>query len=673
MRNPLVAAGLMLALAGCDVATTNKAYTNSAGSLALSRDDAYLYAVDSDNDLMAVVDTQSQVKVADIKVGRAPERVAVGPDDSIYVTNRGSRSVSVIRRGGWSDVGTVGVGVEPVGVAVAPDNSAVYVVSSTALDSPEYGTLTAFDPRSLRVKWTMAVGEEPRGVTLLPGDKALITLFKQGDVVVVDLAKQTVLSRGSSLYEQVNATKLGNSGSGPTYPGGPSFRGPSSFHARAMADAVATPDGKHVFTPVTWAREDAIDAPPSVAGGYYTNGGPCNLGAIATPGIVTFEASENGVVAQADDLTSCSTRANSSSVDFPPSTLASPTSPYSGEGIVPVQGPVAAVVDPTGAWLFVVNQETDNVAILPSNRRTGDDLSFNFTGSTVRSLVAVGSGPNGIALSRDGKRAYVYNAFDHTVSILTSRPGDKGGAASVAEEGRIRVANDVLAADLVAGRKLFFAASDNRLSNTTSGATSCHTCHREGRDDGHTWNFPDGPRQTPALAGRMLGKTAPYHWSGEFSTMSGFLDHTVKARMGGSGLTATSSSQLASYVSALPAPENPMHRDTPTDAQVRGAAVFQKAKCATCHGGEALTDNSFADVGTFVRSGANPDDLKKLTRGFNVPSLLGLSRTAPFLHDGSALTLQARIERDRTTNKHGETAHLSNGEVDDLVAYLQRL
>ncbi|HLL52904.1 MAG TPA: c-type cytochrome [Myxococcaceae bacterium] len=670
MRNVLIATSVaVLALCGCDGTVANKGYTNSAGSLALSRDDAFLYAIDADNELLAVVDTEAQAKVAEVKVGKLPERVAVGPDDSIYVTNRGARSVSVIRKGEWTEAARVQVGVEPVGVAVAPDNSAVYVVSSTALESSEYGTLTAFDPKSLRVKWVLPVGEEPRGIALLPDNKAVVTLFKKGEVVTVDLAQKSVLASESGIYEALNASR--------NTAGSPGRFGFSTFRARAMTDVVASPDGKRLFSTVTLAREDAITSTPSSLGGYYTNGGPCNIGAIASPGLLTFQANVTatpspGVVVKGDDLVGCSTRTNSSDADYPPSAVGAPFAPFSGEAQA-LQGPVVAAVDSTGAWLFVVNQDTNNVAVMPTNRRQGDDLTFESTGSTVRSLVKVGAGPNGIALSRDGKRAYVYNAFDHTVSILGSQPGSRSGIAGVAELTRIRVANDVLPPDVVAGRKLFFAASDARLTNTTSGATSCHTCHREGRDDGHTWSFPDGPRQTPSLAGRMLERTAPYHWSGEFSTMNAFLEHTVRLRMGGSGLNQTNSAQLMAYIATLPGAENPNHLDTPTEAQLRGARVFEAAKCGTCHGGEALTDNTFADVGTFVRSGANPDHSEVVAKGLNVPTLLGIARTAPFLHDGSAPTLRDRLMRDRATNKHGETAALSDADMDDLVEYLKSL
>jgi YVTN family beta-propeller protein len=647
------------ALAGCG-AEKSASYTNSAGSLALSRDDAFLYAVDSDNDLMVVVDTAAEAKVAEVRVGRAPERIVVGPDDTIYVSNRGSRSVSVIQRGAgvWTETLQVPVGVEPVGLAVSPDNKVLYVVNSTSLHSAETGSLMAIDVKTLQLLWELDVGEEPRGVTVVGGNRALVTLYKRGDVVTVDLVGRKVISGASSLYERANASRIsvgGTVGSSPF----------SSFHARAMADAVVDPDGKRAFVPTVWAREDAIAIAPTVAGGYYGNGGPCNVGAIATPGVVTFDATVSGAAqALSDDLTSCIRGGNDK--DYPPTVMTTP------DASRPIQGPVAAVVDPTGSWLFVVNRETNNVAVMPAARRSGEDLpAGNVLGgsSSIRSLVQVGAGPNGIAVRRDGTKAYVYNQFDHSISTLVQ--SGSGPSAQIVTAGpALVVAPEVLPPDVAAGRKLFFSATDARMTNPRTG-TSCGTCHLDGRDDGHTWNFPDGPRQTPTLAGRALALTAPYHWNGEFLTVNDFLDHTVRLRMGGTGVTTAMSGQLSSFISVLAEPENPHRAPEATAAQLRGAQVFARAECSTCHGGAALTDNSFQNVGTLVTTGPNPD--RNVSRGLNVPSLLGISRSAPYLHDGSALSLRERLLLSRSTNRHGKTSTLTDQDIDDLVEYLRTL
>ena len=189
MRAKILGAALasVLVLAGCEKKPA-ETYTPHAGTLALSRDDAFLYAVDADNGIVSVVDTAAHRKVAEVKVGREPARVAVGPDDTIYVSNRGDRSVSVIRRGTWEEAARIPVGVEPTGLAVSPDGKTLYVVNATALDTTEHGTLTAIDTKTLKARWDLPVGQEPRGVALLENGTALVTLFRAGDVVQVDIS-----------------------------------------------------------------------------------------------------------------------------------------------------------------------------------------------------------------------------------------------------------------------------------------------------------------------------------------------------------------------------------------------------------------------------------------------------------------------------------------------------
>jgi cytochrome c peroxidase len=142
--------------------------------------------------------------------------------------------------------------------------------------------------------------------------------------------------------------------------------------------------------------------------------------------------------------------------------------------------------------------------------------------------------------------------------------------------------------------------------------------------------------------------------------------------MGGSGLDTFNADRLDRYIDQLPAAENPLRTSMSTEAVVRGKAAFEKASCNTCHTGALLTNNTNADVGTIRLSGANPDNGDVMTRGFNVPSLLGVGRTAPYLHDGSQLTLAERV-LSNTNDKHGTTSVLSASEKDDLIAYLKSL
>ena len=59
-------------------------------------------------------------------------------------------------------------------------------------------------------------------------------------------------------------------------------------------------------------------------------------------------------------------------------------------------------------------------------------------------------------------------------------------------------------------------------------------------------------------------------------------------------------------------------------------------------------------------------------QGFNVPSLKGIARSAPYLHDGSEPTLEVRVFGNKN-DKHGVTSGLTELEKADLVVYLKSL
>ena len=100
-----------------------------------------------------------------------------------------------------------------------------------------------------------------------------------------------------------------------------------------------------------------------------------------------------------------------------------------------------------------------------------------------------------------------------------------------------------------------------------------------------------------------------------------------------------------------------------SDAQAveRGRTLFndKEVACATCHAGTKLTDNKTVDVGTGGR--------------FQVPSLVGVVRRAPFLHEGCASTLLDRFGACGGGDTHGKVSTLGDSQKSDLVAYLQSL
>ncbi len=683
MKKKLLGAALavVMGVSGCaqDAAGGGNA---AGGSVGISSDDALVYAADQDLDRVFVVDTKTNEVIHAVKVGRQPEKVLVAPDDTVYVTNRLGRSVSIIRRGDTEETARLDTAVEPVGLAVSSDGKTLYVVNATCREDSDFGTLMAFDTATLSLKWETPVGQEPRGLTL-QGNKAVVSLYKKGDLVMVDTATGQVTKSGTDVFERLNAAALGITTPGqvgfdmPLPPErGFGVEGPQTSRPRGVEAITVSPDGKHLYAASLIATDgvlqtttgtDGVPRGGGGSGGY--GGGSCGTTAVASAALLTFDEEGHALV---DDVMTCGGVGGN---ERPPMLLTTPVRE------MPVQGPRAVTLDSSGRFLFVVNYESNNVAVVQTSRQREDssfgtnvDIAGGFSAGTVSQLINVGNGPTGIALAHDGKKAWVYNSFDHSLSTL------EGQGAAVRNVGTKKL-NSVLptaeqerlSPEALAGRRLFFSATDARMNNPATGI-SCGTCHLEGREDGHVWNFPDGPRQTPSLQGRKMMQTAPFHWNGEFPNLLAFMTHTVSKRMGGSGVSEAMELQVAAFIESMPEADNPHKATTPADVVARGQAAFNKAECNTCHGTETFTDNTFADVGTYVTTGPVKDDMRFLPfGGLNTPSLLGLSRTAPYLHDGSAQTLRSRIMTGKDADRHGKTSVLNDGEVEDLVAYLKTL
>ena len=80
--------------------------------------------------------------------------------------------------------------------------------------------------------------------------------------------------------------------------------------------------------------------------------------------------------------------------------------------------------------------------------------------------------------------------------------------------------------------------------------------------------------------------------------------------------------------------------------------------------------DTLKDVGT--RSERDP---KGETGGFDTPSLWGVGQTGPWLHDGSAATLEEVLANPRHlfAGLDGEAVEVSPEQLADLVAFLKTI
>ncbi len=262
----------------------------------------------------------------------------------------------------------------------------------------------------------------------------------------------------------------------------------------------------------------------------------------------------------------------------------------------------------------------------------------------------VPGGPTAVAVDDSGT-LFVWSELAHAVT----RIDDGGRARTTAPWRRAGVERDPLVAR---GRVLFHDSHDARIGPSRT----CAGCHPDGRDDGLVWTSPDGPRQTPTLAGRLEG-TAPYGWFGEHATVKTHVGQTL-ARLGGTGLDGPADradlDALVAYVASLPAP--PTRAPGEVKSVARGKLVFGAYGCEHCHRGGG-SDGQRHDVGS--------GGIGERSAELDTPSLRGIARSAPYFHDGRYATLDALL-RSRDT-KMIDGAAIGSSDLEALAAYLRTL
>ena len=277
----------------------------------------------------------------------------------------------------------------------------------------------------------------------------------------------------------------------------------------------------------------------------------------------------------------------------------------------------------------------------------------NGSGQSMR-RVPVGHRPEAMTVSRDGKVVYVANGLDDTVSVVAIESGRNVATIALGPVRELSIADR--------GEQLFF---DAHLSH--DGWMSCHSCHT----DGHTCGLKsdtlgDGSygaaKQIPSLLG--VGATGPWTWTGSKERLEDQVRTSIQTTMHGPKPVPTSEQveALTAYLRSL-RPLSPALADGERAldlASSRGRKVFQARKCDACHTPPVYTSPERFDVGLTDEVG---------NCQFNPPSLRGVSRREPLLHDGRAGTLEDLFQHDR----HPRDSALTAEEIHDLVAYLRTL
>lgn len=619
MIQRLVAAGfIMLGLFNCSseslTSDENGVRSSTSGPLALSTDGRSLWVVNPDADSVTRVNTKTHATDDPIPVGREPWAVAVSPY-GVVVMNRASGSLSFVADGQVVD--NLLVGPEPGGLALSPSGRLAYVTMSSsdevAMIDVQQRAIISRIPVA-RLPWSVAVSND--GDTDDADESVIVShrlsRLRTDGLEGTNTGKDGVLSviRGEQVQEIVLT--------------------PYDFGFVNNLEGLYTVDDRVYLAHLLNSPDNPRSFKDTVSG------------ALSTVSLTTT-----------DEITDRRIHLNE-------------------EGFsTPVNFPRAIAVTPDGLNAYIV--------LAGSNAVMGISLD---PPAKLIGFWPAGDNPRGIVLNHD--TAYVMNYLSRDVSVL-----DLTDPAHRMELARIPVVQETLAPDILKGKMLFNNATDPRLS--TLGWMSCASCHLDGGGDGTSWKTPEGLRQTMPL----WNLAAPFHASATRDELQDF-ELDIEQLMAGIGLAPNVAAPLLqtpnrNRSSDLDALANFVLEgfDVPVAPAVnyperfaKGRQLFEELNCAMCHGGPNWTRSHLpGEVGTLAVNGqleveavlhdvgtfdARTDVLGET--GFDVPTLLGLHRTAPYLHDGTAATLEEVLNM---TDHVG--AALTHEDVDALVYFLLHL
>ena len=602
-----------------------------------------VWVVNQDNDSVSVFDAATRQALAEVAVGQAPRAIARSGDGTVWVTNRDSASISVISPGTLQVVRTIGLprAAQPYAIVFAPAGPNYAYVALAAI-----GQVMRIDGATFTPVDVAAVGPQPRhlavgddGATLyvarfitppLPGEHTATVSTRVngapvgGEVLVLDAP--SLVPRRTVILAHSDQPDIEQRGRGiPNYLGAP----------------VISPDATQAFVP---SKQD------NVLRGLLRDG--ANL---------DFQSTVRAISSRIDLATGFEDLAGR--IDHDDAGLAS-----------------AAAFDPSGVFLLVALETSNEVAVVDAHR------GFE------RLRIDVGRAPQALALSSDASTLFVSNFMDRSLSVFDLRPLLVNGEVRVPQLASLRSVNaERLTPDVLRGKQLFYDARDPRLAR--DGYISCATCHQDGDGDGRVWDMTglgEGLRNTTPLRGRAALGQGFLHWSGNFDEVQDF-EQQIRLLAGGSGLLGNDQARqgtigqplgdrkrgvsidldaLAAYVASLDRFDPSPHLagdGRPSTLAAQGQALFAALNCGGCHSGTQFTgsgEGNLSNIGT-VKTSSGTRMGEALT-GIDVPTLRDVWATAPYLHDGSAATLQQAVRAHR-----GYV--LDDAQLDALAAYLREI
>jgi len=589
--------------------------------------------VNPDNHSVTSINTSTLSHEFEVPVGADPRAAATAGTGEIWVTCHDADRLDVLSPVDGSLLASISLdyGAEPYGVTFSPDGSIGYVTLQGR------GELLEIDPVSRSITGTLALGPKPRALAVSPdGGRVLVTRFMSpqthGEVYDVDASSLT-LTRVIQLAKDTTPDHANGGRGVPNY----------------LMGIAITPDGSKAWVSSQKANIDR---------GMFREGQ-----ALSHENTVRAILSCIDLGTNSEEL--------SKRIDIDNSNM-----------------PIGITFSPLGDYAFVALQA--NNFVLDVDLLGGGSPGIRWPS---------GLAPQGVAYLHGSDRLVAKNFMDRSVSIYDASDFVREGKGLVSLATIPTVTTERLSGDVLRGKQIFYDAEDPRMA--LDGYQTCASCHQDGGTDNRVWDFTDrgeGLRNTTDLRARRGTGHGFVHWSANFDEIQDF-EHDIRGAFLGEGFLTEEEfnfdtrnttlgepktgvdadlDALAAYVTSLDSVGRSPHR-TPdgdlTSEALAGRILFAQLDCMSCHAGDSLTDSNtlptLHDVGTLkVGSG---DRLGGTLQGIDTPTLRGLWRTAPYLHDGSAATLQEVLTTQNPGDLHGVTSGLSPTEVDHLVAYLLQI
>jgi YVTN family beta-propeller protein len=593
----------------------------------------------------------------------SPLEVLLSPDGArLYVLCQQSEEVRVLDAATYAVLKTIAVGNVPRGFSLSPDGARLFVTNSWD------DTLSVIDTRTLAVTATWPVGAEPSSMVEDRAGKRLFVANRiSNDVAVLDAQtgkeeKRLLAGRGSSYLaispdgSRIYATHI--------YPNPP--------RVRTELDNRIAPESE--ITVIDTARAVVVDRMPldRIAGVFHLalsfDG---RLGAVAEyhpKNLVPLAHLEHGG-AFAYTLTIFGADVGKTSVEVPLDDLERYASQPFGVAIAPDKSRIYVTLG--GSECVLVIEVPRLMRFIQSHPRPqSGSFAYDLSASAnyVVARIPVGHNPRGLTLSRDGRRLFVANRLEDTISVIDTRSNRVAAT--------IKLAGPKTISEQRHGEQTFYTARQS-----FQGQIGCASCHIDSTFDGLTWDLePDGFGRD-IVDNKMLEGvkgTEPYKWNGgnpNIPTECG--PRTEKYFWRSENYDDLTLADLAVYIRNMPTRPNrwklPGREQTP--AQERGQALFTRSvdkfgkpiieynRCSYCHSGPKGTNQKLFDVGT-----RKPTDNSGLLKS---PPLTEIALTSPYLHDGSARTLEEIWTVFNPEDKHGRTNDLTKDELNDLIEYLR--